>query len=212
MRFTDRAQAGEALAGALAGHLSDVPTDVVVLGIPRGGVIVAAAVARSLGVPIDVVVPRKLGAPGNPELGIGAIAPGVQVLDERMIARLAVGQQYVDEEIARQQSEIERREHRYRGGHGPLPVADKTVVLVDDGVATGGTAIASIRWARTSGAVRVVFAAPVAPPPAVRRLADEADEVVILAAPRAFGSVGEWYDLFDQTTDEEVVAALAGSP
>jgi putative phosphoribosyl transferase len=204
--FEDRLDAGERLAKALldlAGH------DVVVLAIPRGGVIVGEVVARQLGAPLDVVVPRKVGAPGNPELGLGAVAPGVRVLDERMIRMLGVSPRYLEQEIAAQEREIERRLAAYRAGRAPADVAGKTAIVVDDGVATGGTAVAAVQWAKGQGASKVVLAIPVAPGAALGRLREEADQVVTLAAPEPFFAVGEWYRRFDQVSDEEVVGALA---
>jgi predicted phosphoribosyltransferase len=207
VRFRDRDEAGRALADELGDRFAS--EDVVVLGIPRGGVVVAAAVARALGAPLDVIVPRKLGAPRNPELGIGAIAPGVRVLDERVVRSLGVPEDYVEAEVARQEEEIERRLRAYRGERPPLELGGRTALIVDDGVATGGTAVAAARWARANGAARVVLAVPVAPPQAARLLAEETDEVVVLTAPPGFGSVGEWYERFEQTSDDEVVALLA---
>jgi putative phosphoribosyl transferase len=204
--FADRADAGEQLAKALLDHATG---DSVVLAIPRGGVIVGGAVARALGAPLDVVVPRKIGAPGNPELGIGAIAPGVRVLDPRLIRTLRVTPQYLEREIAAQEREIERRERAYRRGRPPVEVKGKVAIVVDDGIATGSTAAAALRWARAQGASKVILAVPVAPMQALRRLAGEADEIVVLATPDPFMAVGEWYRRFDQTSDDEVVAALA---
>jgi len=204
--FRDRAEAGERLASALSAYAG---ADAVVLAIPRGGVIVAEVVAGSLGLPLDVVVPRKIGAPGNPELGLGAVAPGVRVLDERMVDLLGVDARYLEEEIAAQELEIERRLRAYRKGRPPVDVAGRIALVIDDGVATGGTAVAALRWARAQGASRVVLAVPVAPGAAIPRLRREADEVVVLAAPEPFFAVGEWYGSFEQTSDEEVVAALA---
>ena len=204
--FADRAEAGELLAKALAEHSGP---DVVILAIPRGGVIVGEAVARALGARLDVVVPRKIGAPGNPELGIGAVAPGVRVLDERMIEALQVSPGYLEGEIAAQEREIERRQRVYRAGRPSIDVRDRTAVVVDDGIATGGTAAAALRWARSRDAGRVVLAVPVAPLPSLIRLRAEADQIVVLDTPEPFLAVGEWYRRFDQTTDDEVVAALA---
>jgi putative phosphoribosyl transferase len=195
----------------LAETLGDLRgSDAVVLGIPRGGVLVASQISRHLGLALDVVVPRKIGAPHNPELGIGAIAPGVRVLDRSMIARLGVDEGYLEREIAEQEREIERRSVVYRGGRGPLDVAGRTVVVVDDGVATGGTAIASLRWAHARRAGRVIFAVPVAPAATVPRLAHEADQVVVLETPEPFSAVGEWYRHFGQASDDDVVRALSG--
>jgi putative phosphoribosyl transferase len=206
--FADRTEAGERLGAVLASHAG---TPCVVLAIPRGGVIVGEVVARALGAPLDVVVPRKIGAPGNPELGIGAVAPGVRVLDPRMVAALGVSQDYLEREIAAQEAEIERREHAYREGRPSVEVAGRVAIVVDDGVATGGTAVAALRWARAQGATRVILAVPVAPPQTLDRLGAEADEVVVLATPDPFFAVGEWYRDFDQTSDDEVVSALARS-
>lgn len=206
MRFADRSEAGRRLSAEL---VKVVAGPVVVLGIPRGGVVVAAPVANALGAPLDIVVPKKLSAPGNPELGLGAVAPGVQVLDERLVARLGVPAAYLAEEVRREEAEIERRTLAYRGARPTLDLAGKTAVIVDDGVATGGTALAAIAWARKAGAARVMFAAPVAPPETVTRLRHAADDVVILHAPSRFLAVGEWYEDFEQIDDEEVRDALA---
>jgi putative phosphoribosyl transferase len=205
MMFADRVEAGRRLAEALV-HL--VGEDVVVLGVPRGGVEVAAEVARAHGWPLDLVVPRKVGAPMNPELGLGAIAPGVRVLDERMIRQLGVSPGYLEKEIADQEEEIRRRTEAYRGDRDPVEIGGRVAVVIDDGVATGGTSAAALRWARERGASRVVLAVPVAPREAVMRLAKEADEVVCLATPDPFFAVGQWYEAFPQTSDREVVALL----
>ncbi|HEX2424432.1 MAG TPA: phosphoribosyltransferase family protein [Actinomycetota bacterium] len=183
-------------------------TDAVILGIPRGGVLVAAEVSRALGLPLDVVVPRKIGAPSNPELGIGAVAPGVRVLDAAMIRRLDVGPAYLEREIAAQEREIERRSAAYRGGRPSADIAGRTAVVVDDGVATGGTAVAALRWARARGAREVVLAVPVAPAQAVPMLARECDRIVVLETPEPFTAVGEWYRRFGQASDADVVEAL----
>jgi putative phosphoribosyl transferase len=203
--FGDRTEAGERLAEALERYAE---TDAAVLAIPRGGAIVGEVVARALHAPLDVVVPRKIRAPGNPELGIGAVAPGVRVLDERMVRMLGVSTGYLEREIADQEREIQRREHAYRQGRPPIQVRGRVAIVVDDGVATGGTAVAALRWARASGAASVVLAVPVAPPQSIPRLASEADRVVVLDTPEPFLAVGEWYRSFDQTTDAEVVEAL----
>jgi predicted phosphoribosyltransferase len=208
MRFTDRHDAGLQLAAVLA---DEVPGPAVVLGIPRGGVLVGLPVARALSAPLDVVVPRKVGAPFNPELGLGAVAPGVRVLDEGLIVRLGVPADYLEREIAREEAEIERRTAAYRGGRPPLDLEGKAAVVVDDGVATGGTAIAAARWARAQRAPTVVFAAPVGPPDTAARLGAACDRVILLHSPRLFSAVGEWYDRFDQVTDDEVRAALSAA-
>jgi len=205
MLFADRTDAGRRLGERLAGESLEGP---VVLGIPRGGVVVAAEVARALHAPLDVVVPRKVGAPFNPELGLGAVAPGVRVLDERLIRELGVSPAYLDREIAEQEQEIERRLTAYRGDREPVDPHGRTAVVVDDGVATGGTAVAALRWARAAGADRVVLAVPVAPPQAMRMLESESDQVVALSLPEPFHAVGQWYRDFDQVGDREVVALL----
>jgi putative phosphoribosyl transferase len=205
MMFADRADAGRRLADALD-HLAG--EDVVVLGVPRGGVEVAAEVARARGWPLDIVIPRKVGAPMNPELGLGAIAPGIRVMDDRMIRQLGVSDDYLEREIAEQEEEIRRRTDTYRGGRPPLEVRGRAAVVVDDGVATGGTSAAALRWARGQGASRVVLAVPVAPREAVSRLSKDADEVVCLATPDPFFAVGQWYEAFPQTSDDEVVSLL----
>src|SRR5919201_2884716 len=143
--FEDRDVAGRALAGVVAEGVEGPST---VLAIPRGGIVVAEPVAEALEAPLDVVIPRKLGAPGNPELAIGAVAPGVLVVHERAVRQLGVPEAYLRREAERQEAEIGRREVAYRGGREPAPVAERTVAIVDGGVATGGTAVAALRWAR----------------------------------------------------------------
>jgi len=203
--FVDRRDAGERLAAAL----SDLAgSELVVLGIPRGGVEIAAVVAERLAAPLDVVIPRKVGAPGNPELGLGAVAEGVEVLDERLIRVLGVSPGYLRAEIAAQQEEIRRRAMAYRGNRSPIELAGKVAVVIDDGVATGGTAAAALRWARARGASKVILAVPVAPPEILRRLNNEADELRVLAFPSPFSAVGQWYQEFRQVSDERVVELL----
>jgi putative phosphoribosyl transferase len=206
--FVDRVEAGTRLAERLSPPPGE---DVVVLGIPRGGVVVAAVVADALGAPLDVVIPRKLGAPGNPELGLGAVAGDVVVLDPVLVETLGVTERYLEEEIEAQRREIERRSARYRGDRPPVDVRGRKAIVVDDGVATGGTAAAALRWAKAEGASRVVLAVPVAPPDAVRRLRDECDEVIALATPSRFYAVGQWYVEFGQVEDEQVEELLAKS-
>jgi predicted phosphoribosyltransferase len=205
--FRDRREAGERLAQALADLTEG---GAVVLAIPRGGVVVGHEVATHLGVPLDVVIPRKVGAPGNPELGLGAVAPGVRVLDERLVRELGVTEEYLEREIAAQEREIARREEAYRAGRPPVRVAGRVALVVDDGVATGGTAVAAARWARRAGAARVVLAVPVAPRQARGMLEREADELAVLSTPDPFFAVGQWYRDFEQVSDEEVVALLRG--
>ena len=205
MRFADRADAGRRLADVVRPRIEG---PAVVLAIPRGGVIVGAEVARALDAPLEVVVPRKLGAPGNPELGIGAVAPGVRFVDPWTLSRLRVPDGYLEREVAAQEAEIARREEAYRRGRPRVELEGRVAIVVDDGIATGATAIASIRWARASRAERVVLAVPVAPRQSLGALEREADAVIALATPEPFLAVGEWYENFEQTTDDEVVAAL----
>jgi predicted phosphoribosyltransferase len=210
MTFTDRADAGRRLAARLEPYRrdrndqSEVP---VVIGLPRGGVVVAAEVARLLEAPLDVVVVRKLGAPDYPEFAIGAIARGETVLNEEIDpASLPPG--YLDRVIAAETRELERRERLYRGGRAAVPVAGCTVLVVDDGLATGATAAAAVRALRRAGARRIVVAVPVAAPDSAERLARLADEVVCLFTPADFRAVSLWYRSFGQTSDEEVVELL----
>lgn len=177
----------------------------MVFGLPRGGVPVAAEVARRLQVPMDVLVVRKLGAPGQEELAIGAIGEGgVRVLNAGLIQTLGLSTETMDRLAAREAAELERRVIAYRGAHEPLEVEGKTVIVVDDGVATGATMRAGLQALRQRGAARIVAAAPVAAEDAAEVLSDDADEVVILETPAWFNSVGQWYEDFGQTSDEEV--------
>ena len=178
------------------------------LAIPRGGVIVGYEVAAALNVPLDVIIPRKIGAPGQPELAIGAIGDDISVLDEQAIRYLDVSEKYIQEEIERQQREIERRWRAYRGDR-PFPdVKGKTVILVDDGIATGSTTMAAARALRKKNPGKLVLAVPVAPPDSVERLKPEVDELITLEMPEPFFAVGSWYEEFEQTTDVEVVDLL----
>jgi putative phosphoribosyl transferase len=205
-RFTDRRTAGQELAERLA-HYLDQP-DVLVLGLPRGGVPVAFEVARVLQAPLDVMVVRKLGAPGQPELAVGAIASGdVTLLNEAIPAWFRDASD-IERTAEAERIELERRERIYRGEHAPLDARNRTIILVDDGAATGATMRAAVRAVRKLNAKRVVVALPVASLEAVELLRSEADEVVCLGAPLGFYSVGQWYDEFPQLTDEEVTDLL----
>ena len=211
MRFRDRQEAGQLLAQALA--FLKGKKDVIVLGIPRGGVVVAAEIAKAIGVPLDVYITRKIGAPYNPELAIGAVASdGGIVLDHDLIRQLGVPESYVEEETERQHQEIERRAREYRGDRPPLELADKTVVVVDDGVATGATTMATLRALQKQEPKQLILAIPVGPPDTVKQLGKEADRVICLSTPRLFWAVGAFYAVFDQTSDAEVKRLLGASP
>lgn len=207
MSFVDRRDAGRQLATALAKRAF---TDPVVIALPRGGVPVAAEVARRLRAPLDVTVIRKLGYPGQPELGMGAIGEnGVRLLNTALIARLDITPPQIDAVVAAEQTELERRVQRYRAGRPATPVAGRTVIVVDDGIATGFTARAAILALRQQGALRIVLAVPVGPPRTIEALRGVADEVVCLQTPEWFMAIGQFYADFRQTTDDEVTALLA---
>ena len=206
LRFSDRVDAGRRLAERLVSYRG---SDAVVAGLPRGGVPVAFEVATRLGLPLDVIVVRKLGAPFQPELAVGAVGEDrIRVVDER-IARLAgITNAEIDENTKVQSNEVERRSLLFRNGNAPISLEGRTVIVVDDGVATGSTCRAACHVARARGARRVVLAVPVGAAESIRELADSADEIVCLSTPHGFGSVGEWYDDFAQTSDAEVTALL----
>ena len=181
----------------------------VVLGLPRGGVPVAAEVAEALGAPLDVLVVRKLGAPGQEELAIGAIGEGGgRVLNRQLVRDLGLSSAAIDRIAAREERELQRRVASYRGGHEALEVEGKTVIVVDDGVATGATMRAGLQTVRALGASAIVAAAPVGAADAVALLEEDADEVVVLETPAWFSAVGQWYEDFGQTTDDEVRTLL----
>lgn len=206
MIFCDRREAGRQLAAALGAFRSRRP---YVLAIPRGGVVVGYEVAVALEAPLDVIVPRKLRAPYNPELAIGAVAhDGSVYYDSPLVRNLKISDDYLREETALQLEEIRRRMYLYRGDH-PAPSLDGAAALVvDDGMATGSTMIAALRATRAMHPAHLVAAIPVAPPEGVEMLHSEADEVVCLHTPMMFYAVGQFYDDFGQTTDEEVIALL----
>lgn len=207
MQFRDRHEAGEALAARLA-HYTGEP-NLVVLGIPRGGVIVAAEVAHRLGAPLDVWITRKLGAPGNPELALGAIAgDGTLFLDRFLLSELQVSPTFIEHERSVEIREIERRAAMYRQGKPPLEVKNQIVILCDDGVATGATTLVALRALRQRSPARLVLAVPVGPQPVIAMLSGECDEMVVLDTPDPFWAVGLFYDRFDQVGDAEVIQAL----
>ena len=203
MRFRDRIDAGRQLARALQPYASR--DDVLVFGLPRGGVPVAFEVAQALHAPLDVFIVRKLGVPFQPELAMGAVASGgIRVLHQEVIAQLGIPADVIDRIAAREAEEITRREAAFRG-NAPAPAATgRTIILVDDGLATGSTMRAAVRALRPQKPARIVVAVPVAPPASCRDLRAEADELTCLYAPEGFAAVGEWYHDFSQTTDDEV--------
>jgi len=206
--FSDRRAAGRALAVVLAAY-KDV--DAVVLALPRGGVPIGYEIARALGVPLDVIVVRKLRAPDEPELGLGAVVDGdhpESVLNEEVVEALKISPEYLDNEIRLQLREIQRRQQIYRKGRAAPRLADRTVIVVDDGIATGGTIRAALRGVRRAGPARLILAAPVAPSEAVQSLRAEADDVVCLETPSDFDAIGQFYADFRQVSDDEVVALL----
>lgn len=207
--FRDRRDGGRRLAAALAAHADP---HAIVLALPRGGVPVAAEVARALGLPLDVLVVRKLGVPGEPELAFGALASGgVRIDNPEILATGSAEPEELAAVVERETAELARRELRFRGGRPPAALAGRTVILVDDGIATGATMRAAVAAARACGASRVTAAAPVASAEAVRLLSNEADAVVALYVPVPFGGVGRWYENFTQTGDDEAAALLDGS-
>jgi predicted phosphoribosyltransferase len=203
--FADRVEAGDRLAQVLAEHVVE---PVTILAIPRGGAVVAARVARRLGAPLDVVVPRKLAAPDNPELAVGAVADGVEAVDHEAAERLGLDPEALRAEVERQRVEVARRTATYRGGRPPLVLAGRTAVLVDDGVATGWTCLAAARWCRGKGAGRVVLAVPVGPARLGERLGRAVDEAIVLETPEPYLAVAQVFASFPQVTDEEVLACL----
>ena len=205
--FADRAAAGVGLAREL--RQRKLPPSVLILALPRGGVPVAHEIARALGAALDVMLVRKVGMPGEPELAIGAVASGGIVVREAGIERDFPGIAAAFDRIATQERrELERREQVYRAGLAPLVLEGKTVVLVDDGLATGSTMLAAVRAARAGRAARIIVAVPVGSPQAAELLAAEVDQLVILQTPVMLFAIGEWYEHFEQLEDEEVCRLL----
>jgi putative phosphoribosyl transferase len=206
-RFLDRAEGGARLAEALLAYRGAHP---LVLGIPRGGVVTAAEVARRLDAELDVVVARKLGAPTQPELAIGAVtANGGRYLNDDLIGEIGVGDAYIEAESARKREEARERERRYRGDRPPLAIAGRVVIVVDDGLATGATMRAALRSVRAAGPARLIAAIPVGAKESCDALAAEADEVVCVTQPDPFYAVGMHYEQFAATSDDEVCEILA---
>lgn len=204
--FRDRRDAGKKLAERLARYRDERP---VVFALPRGGVPVGYEVAFALGAPLDVLVARKLGAPDQPEFGIGAVAPGgVRVLNEDAVRRLGIPEEYLDRITRQETAEVGRRLRHFRGGRPETDVSDRTAILVDDGLATGVTAMAAVEALRLRGPERIVLAAPVCAAQTAALFRSEVDELVCLKCPPDLGAIGFWYRDFDQTPDEEVVRLL----
>ncbi len=184
--------------------------DVVVLGLPRGGVPVAAGVAHALGAPLDVIIVRKLGVPRQPEYAMGALGEGgVRIISDEVVAMAGVSPPELAAIEGRERAEMERRAHRFRAGRPPVPITGRTVVVIDDGIATGSTARAACRVARAQGAAKIILAVPVGHSEAIASLRGDADEVVCLTEPRSLLAIGEWYEDFSQTSDEEVINLLS---
>ncbi len=200
--FEDRVAAGRSLARALKKFEGENP---VVLGIPRGGIIVAAEVAREMNTGLDVIIPRKIGAPENPELAIGAVAGDGQVIMNReLVKSLNVSEDYINKNIDKELQEIKRRRRQYMGELSGLNVGNKVVLIIDDGLATGFTARAAVKALRTLKPRKIILAVPVAPAETVAKLAPEVDELVNLSTPPEFYAVGQFYKEFRQVTDDEV--------
>ncbi len=206
--FPNRAEAGRLLAEKLEKYAGR--DDVIVLGLPRGGVPVAYEVARALGVPLDVFIVRKLGVPGFEELAVGAIASGgVRVLNEDVMRALPNADQLIESVTAKEKIELERREQAYREGRPAPELRDRVAILVDDGLATGATMRAAVAALRQRGVAKIVAAAPVGAPDTCREFEDEVDEIVCAIAPEFFQAVGQYYEDFSQTSDEEVRELLS---
>ena len=204
--FRDRYDAGRRLAARLEGYRG---ADPVVVAMPRGGVPVAAEVARSLGAPLDIVVVRKVGAPRNPEFAIGAVAEGgVRVISERAVRTAGIGPEQLESLVERSEHELAEQASRFRGANPPLVLEERTAILVDDGLATGRSALAAIASLRHRGAASVVLAVPVAASSSLLRLVSHADAIVVVEQPLDLWAVGAWYDDFSAVSDEEVARLL----
>ncbi len=206
MLFKNRQQAGQLLGEKLSSYQG---SGGIVVGLARGGVVVANIVARALSFPVDVVVIKKVSGPSDPELALGAVAPDdVSFIDDQFFRQLGVDEQYLWETVKKQSGIVRQKMQLYRKDRSPLAVQGKTVIIVDDGAATGATMMAAVRWVKKKRAGKIIIALPVAPPDVVKKLQPEVDDMVVLATPDDFGSVGQWYEHFDQVEDEEVVRLL----
>ncbi len=205
--FSDRVDAGKQLASAIAPLVSK---DAIILAIPRGGVVVGFEVAKALGIPLDIIIPRKIGAPDNPELAIGAVTEdGTIVLNMDVVEYLNVPEAYIKKESEKQRREIERRLKTYRAEAPPYPsLKNRQVIIVDDGIATGATMKAALASARNRGAKTIIMAVPVGPPSTLKEMEKAANHIVCLQKPETFYAIGQFYEDFAQTTDEEVINLL----
>ena len=204
--FDDRVDSGKRLASALRNFSGKKG---IVLAIPRGGVVVGYVIAKTLNLPLDVIIPRKIGAPDNPELAIGAVAEdGTAILDQPLIKYLGVSQEYVIEETERQKQEIKRRFKLYRQNTSYPDLKGLDVIVVDDGIATGSTMKAALASVKNRGAASITVAVPVGPPSTIEELEKMADRVVCIYTPEFFQAIGEFYEDFNQTSDEEVISLL----
>ncbi len=204
--FANRVDAGKRLASELKNQIGK---DAIVLAIPRGGVVVGYEIAKALNLPLDVIIPRKIGAPNNPELAIGAMTEdGTIILDQNLVSYIGVSQDYLKEESERQKKEIGRRLKLYRGNEPYPKIQGKDVIIVDDGIATGSTMKAALASVRNRGAKSVIVAVPVGPPATIKELKTQADKVVCPYTPEYFQAIGQFYADFEQTTDEEVIQLL----
>lgn len=207
MMFRNRAEAGQKLAQPLSKYKSH--PDTIVIGLPRGGVVTAYEVAKALSLPLDVTCPRKIGAPFQPELAIGAITEtGEGIFDESLIQRFNISQDYIHRTVAQEKSIAKRRLEMYRKNRSKIPLEGKIAILVDDGLATGATMKAAIKSIRAEGADKIVVAVPVSPGDTLEEIKELADEVIALDTPFFFQAVGQFYEDFSQTEDDEVIALL----
>lgn len=208
--FIDRTDAGKQLANALKSYSEEKNT--LVLALPRGGVPVAYPIAKTLKAPLDVFLVRKLGVPGHEELAMGAIASGdVMILNQDIIEELNIPSFKIDEVIAKEKLNLKERQKKYIGDRAPASLENKTIILVDDGIATGSTIRAAIKAIKKLNCKKIIIAVPVAPPDTIENLRSEVDEIVCLQMPYPFFAIGGWYENFDQTSDDEVITLLEKS-
>jgi len=211
MLFKDRESAGKQLAASMMHYAHE--KDAIVLGLPRGGVVVAYEVAKALYLPLDVICPRKIGAPSNPEFAIGAITEtGEGIFNDSIIEEMQISKEYLEQAIESEKQQALRRLHLFRKNRPPRNLKDKIVIIVDDGLATGSTMLAAVKSVKHEGAKKIVVAVPVAPWHTAEELQVCVDEVICLATPSDFMAIGQFYQDFDQVEDEEVVEFLDGSP